>query len=338
MHSSASVDVTRGKDVVALPHGARALSRWDFAAFEPIFAYYLELQKQLRIADLDEREVRGRWKSFVGRWNRGELAEGWYEPEMFLRVVRARSLDEPETAAEPDEASRQVMTPPTTGMSMADLVMETAAAAANGPRTAVGGEAKRAVDDEEEDDDWGPSLPAPAGHPHAGPRPGDANPASARSGPAIPTLQDLELQRTLEAEAQQGRIADLRLARKDDRRKQAEQLDELVPRAEPGTRERQLEKKRAVADKMREIRGAAGGGDGLEEVGEGELMGGAEDGAGDYRRVLESMQRRKTERELRREEFTRAKNAERDERIREYREREEGTVEMLKELARQRFG
>ncbi len=80
------------RQLVPLPYDARALSRWDFAAFEPLFAHYLDLQKQLRLADLDEHEVRGRWRRFVGKWNRGELAEGWYEPEMFLRVVRLRAM------------------------------------------------------------------------------------------------------------------------------------------------------------------------------------------------------------------------------------------------------
>ena len=46
----------------------------------------------------------------------------------------------------------------------------------------------------------------------------------------------------------------------------------------------------------------------------------------------------KTEREIRREEFARAKAEEREQRLRVWKEREEGTMEALKELARQRFG
>lgn len=68
-----------------LPLGARPLVRSDFKTFKPLFAQYLEVQKGKDIAALDEREVKGRWKSFVGKWNRGELAEGWYSPENAFR-------------------------------------------------------------------------------------------------------------------------------------------------------------------------------------------------------------------------------------------------------------
>ena len=33
-----------------------------------MFALYLDIQKQIDIEELDEREVKGRWKSFVGKW------------------------------------------------------------------------------------------------------------------------------------------------------------------------------------------------------------------------------------------------------------------------------
>lgn len=52
----------------ALPFGARDLSRYDLSAFRPMFALYLDIQKQIYIDDLDEKEVKGRWKSFVGKW------------------------------------------------------------------------------------------------------------------------------------------------------------------------------------------------------------------------------------------------------------------------------
>lgn len=284
----------------------------------------------------------------MGKWNRGELAEGWYEPEMFLRVVRARSLEGAggEGAGRAGyDGSGQVMTPPTTGTSMSYSIMDSVVTERPG-RGSDGDAAHDFDDDGDDDDDWGPSLPGTSRHTHSRPGYGDASPGhaqtiatGARPGPAIPTLQDLDHRRTLETEEQQDRIADIRLARRADRHLQKERLEELAPRAEPGTRERQLEKRRAAADAAREMRDAAGaGGAGLEEVGDGELMGGAGEGAEDYRRVLASMQRRKTERELRREEVVRARNAEREERIKGYKEREEETVDMLKELARQRFG
>ena len=51
-----------------LPFGAKALSKHDFAASQSLFEYYLEIQKGLIIGNLDEGEVRGRWKSFIGKW------------------------------------------------------------------------------------------------------------------------------------------------------------------------------------------------------------------------------------------------------------------------------
>lgn len=62
-----------------LPLRAQPLSKHDLAVYKPLFALYLDVQKEIYIEDLDEREVKGRWKSFVGKWNRGELAEGWYD-------------------------------------------------------------------------------------------------------------------------------------------------------------------------------------------------------------------------------------------------------------------
>jgi len=33
-----------------------------------MFASYLDIQKQIILEELDEREVRGRWKRFCGKW------------------------------------------------------------------------------------------------------------------------------------------------------------------------------------------------------------------------------------------------------------------------------
>jgi len=54
----------------------------------------------------------------------------------------------------------------------------------------------------------------------------------------------------MEAEDAATRMDDIRYARKLDRKEQKAALDELVPRAEAGTRERQLEKKKEVNEKM----------------------------------------------------------------------------------------
>ena len=51
-----------------LPLGARELSRRDLEAYKPMFAMYLDIQKSLFIEDMEEEEVKGRWKSFVKKW------------------------------------------------------------------------------------------------------------------------------------------------------------------------------------------------------------------------------------------------------------------------------
>ena len=137
-------------------------------------------------------------------------------------------------------------------------------------------------------------------------------------------------------EAEDGLAArdDIRYARKLDRKAQKAALDELVPRAEAGTRERQLEKKKEVNEKMKSFREKSPG---AAEVPDQELMGGG-DSIGDFKRVKQEAERKKTERELRKEEILRARMAEREERLGEYRAKEEQTMDMLKALAKQRFG
>jgi len=40
----------------------------DYTVFKPIFALYLDIQKQKILDDMDEIESKGRWKSFIGKW------------------------------------------------------------------------------------------------------------------------------------------------------------------------------------------------------------------------------------------------------------------------------
>ena len=67
------------------------------------------------------------------------------------------------------------------------------------------------------------------------------------------------------------------LDRKAERKLQTARLDELAPRADPGTRERQLEKRGEVTATHAQFREAREGGD-MVEVRESDLMGGDEDG------------------------------------------------------------
>ena len=111
-------------------------------------------------------------------------------------------------------------------------------------------------------------------------------------------------------------------------------MEEMAPRADPGSRQRQLEKKQATAAMNREFKDAKEAGD--VEVGESERLG--EDGIDGYKAKLKAQQRQKNEREIRKEEALRARIAEREERMRGYREKEERTMEMLKSIAKERFG
>lgn len=129
-------------------------------------------------------------------------------------------------------------------------------------------------------------------------------------------------------------LADVRYERKVDRTVQKERLEELVPRADPGSRERQLEKKREVAATHRSFREAKS--PGAEEVGESQLMG--DDGIEAFRSRKKEMERKKNEREIRKEELLRARLAEREEMLEKHKAKEEKTMEMLKAIARERFG
>lgn len=107
----------------------------------------------------------------------------------------------------------------------------------------------------------------------------------------------------------------------------------MVPRAQAGTRERQIEKKREVAASNRAFKEANE--PGTEEVGERDLMGGDEDG---IKRQIKEQAKKKSEREIRKEEALRAREAEREEKMQVLRDKEDKTMAMLKAIARERFG
>lgn len=256
-----------------------------------LFADYLDLQKGHDIADLSEEEVKGRWKSFMNKWNRGELAEGWYDPATKDKAdARAAEFGaEPKPKGERQETSTRPHAP------------------------AKGDDA----DEEDDDDDFGPALPVQ------------------RSGPSVPSFQDLQHRQDLTEEERLARIADLRNDRKLDRNTQKERLEELAPRADPGSRERQMEKKRETTASNRSFAEAKDS-DAV-EVPESELMGGG-DGLSDFKAQQKTRERAKNEREIRKEEQLRAREAEREERLAEHRKKEDKTMEMLKALAQQRYG
>ncbi|KAI9815299.1 MAG: hypothetical protein M1827_002779 [Pycnora praestabilis] len=262
-----------------------------------MFGLYLDIQKQLILEDLQDAEVKGRWKRFVGKWNRGELAEGWYDPSTKQKAIASASIEE----ASSEVRTRRPQDSPEFGVERKTRSLER--------------------DNESDDDVVGPALPG-------------YEPKDRRVGPAIPNMQDLALQRELALDDRNAARDDIRYARKLDRKQQKEQVDDLVPRAEAGTRERQLEKKKEVNDKMRSFREKSPSA--VEEVGEGELMG--DDGVEGLKAKKKEFERKKNEREIRKEEMLRARAEEREERLQEHRAKEDKTMAMLKALAKQNFG
>lgn len=53
---------------ILLPHNARKLVKSDLAGFRPLLGLYLDIQKGKDIEGMEEEEVKGRWKSFLGKW------------------------------------------------------------------------------------------------------------------------------------------------------------------------------------------------------------------------------------------------------------------------------
>ncbi|KAH4055814.1 hypothetical protein HBI26_186590 [Parastagonospora nodorum] len=279
---------------VTLPYKAKPLSNRQFEEYKPLFQSYLDIQKHIQLDELDEREAKGRWKSFISRWNRGDLARSWYDPSML------------KTAQETAQSFQQPTSPkPTKRASPAYKPKEDAS--------------------DQSDDDFGPAPPT-AGEQRKG------------HGPTVPGFDDLayrnEMRDEDRARDRSNYVDDIRHERKTDRKAQKEQLDELVPRADPGSRERQLEKKREVTSTLQSFRDAKESGD--VEVPESDLMG--DDGIDLYKRKKKEEERKKSEREIRREEISRARDAERNERLAERREKEGKTMEFLRQIAKERFG
>ena len=115
-------------------------------------------------------------------------------------------------------------------------------------------------------------------------------------------------------------------------------MDELLPRAEAGSKDRILEKKREKADSNRAFAFAKLEAGGVEDVPESDMLGHDDGGMEGFKKQKKEMERKKNERELRREEMLRARTEELEERRREYRAKEEKTMSGLVALAKARFG
>ncbi|KAM5465393.1 hypothetical protein MferCBS49748_005011 [Microsporum ferrugineum] len=311
---------------VILPFGATALSKRDLPGYKAMFGTYLDIQKGIYIDELDERELRGRWKSFIGKWNRGELAEGWYDPATFKKAVEgAYNRDSPKASGHRAYGRRSSPTY-TNDEKRSSSLNETRSRLDDG-RLSI------EQDDDDKDDDeedwYGPQAPVP--HHQS---------LSRKSGPKIPTMADLTLKREDEQlDLEESRRVS-RAARKQELNAHKSELrkieDEIAPRAEPGSRERLLEKKREKSASNRAYAEARGGSP-VDGVADADLMGGAE-GEDGFKQMKEKQVRKKNERELRKEEILRARAEEREVRLRSYRRKEDETMDYLRAIAQERFG
>ena len=252
--------------------------------------------------------------------NRGELAEGWYDPAT-LQKARASAISD---AVIIERHSR--------------------------PRDSPNYGSPSRVEESSDEDFVGPTMPGGERQVYS---------SDKRPGPAIPNLQDLELQKgtspaslsysnqktdffasckELEQEDTLTHRQDIREHRRLDRKQQKEHLDELVPRAEAGSKDRILEKKREKADSNRAFASAKVEAGGVEEVPESDLLGDEGGGIEGFKNQKREMDRKKNEREVRREEILRARMEELEERRKEYRAKEEKTMSGLVALAKARFG
>ncbi|KAL9126902.1 MAG: hypothetical protein Q9217_004116 [Psora testacea] len=284
---------------VLLPFNASFISKYDFKEYKPMLGLYLDIQKHRILEDLPEEEARGRWKSFVGKWNRGELAEGWYDPATLQKAKATAASSGDDT--EPQEGRR--------------------------PPPIYNGRIENEGSSDEEE--LGPALPRD----HIKTYTGDQ-----KSGPAMPHTQDLEMQSELERENAEAEREALRFGRRQERKAQKERLEELVPRAEAGSKDRLLEKRREKADACRVFAFAKTEAGGVEEVPESDLLGEEDGGLAGFKKRKMETERKKNERELRKEAILRERAEEREERVRAYREKEARTMSGLVALAKARFG
>lgn len=234
-----------------------------------------------------------------------ELAEGWYEPETLGKAQISSAEDHVHDERMPPHPSDS--------------------------RQNIDGS-----DEDEDDDGYGPALPS--NNPSA---PSETIAGRSRqSGPSIPKFEDLQLQHEQTHESSLQSLTTLRHAQKAHLQTQKQELEALIPRAAPGTKDRQIERKAELRASNNNF-AASKSDNTFTEMPEADLMGGDDDDGGGlegFRKKKAEEERKKNDREIRREEILRARKEEREERVRVYREKEEKTMEGLVALARARFG
>ncbi|KAK9467912.1 hypothetical protein V1512DRAFT_260343 [Lipomyces arxii] len=173
----------------------------------------------------------------------------------------------------------------------------------------------------------------------------DAEPngtARPRQGPTLPSVADIQM---LNSEILDRSISDIDLARKQqaDTREAMYNgvIDNLLPdnRRDAGVRDRKDENRRLQNESRKEYNRARSPG-GIEEMGDHDLFGG-DDGTSARAKMSEIASRRAEKDRIRKEQREakyRERDAERRSRWEDRQAKEKKTIEMFKELARQRFG
>ncbi|KAK9241464.1 hypothetical protein V1525DRAFT_393210 [Lipomyces kononenkoae] len=168
-------------------------------------------------------------------------------------------------------------------------------------------------------------------------------PSKPKKGPTLPSAADMQL---MNSELQVESLEAMRSARKLSMRQTqaeytgaAENLLSGGVNDPSGPRDRRIEKRQLENETRREYARARSPG-GVDEVGDDELFDGAVGGGSSGK--LSEIAARKAEKERikkeKKEAFYRERDAERRKRWEEMQAREKKTIDMLKELARQRFG
>jgi hypothetical protein len=264
----------------------------------------------------NDREGSGIQHEANMRRNDGKLAEGWYDPQTLEKAIASSNT------------TVSANSKPTSNMRSGRCAAQTGRSGAGEPHYAGQNE-----EPDDNDNEFGPALPQPS-HELS------ITTNSSNPGPSIPKLQDLQHARELAAEdalsSRREASKDLRADRKAEQAVRKSHLDEIAPPAEPGTRERQLEKRRELAASNRAFASAKTDPTDV-ELPDSDVIGG-EDSLSELKRLKEIEERKRSEREIRKEEVMRARREEREERLREMQEKEEKTMEMLREIARARFG
>ncbi|KAL0952049.1 hypothetical protein HGRIS_008689 [Hohenbuehelia grisea] len=159
--------------------------------------------------------------------------------------------------------------------------------------------------------------------PSSYPGPASASGSGRMQGPSLPSASDLQLVRESESDY---RDAERSYKRKRDKMEAKERVEDMVGPKEVG-REGMLEKKRAKRENDRAFREK--GDEGL-EVDETTLMGGGDS----FRAAIARRDGAKSRRQQKAEEDAHAHR----ERTHAYKEKEKATMDMLQQLAKQRFG